>query len=217
MYESKRFSFRSQVKYCLELGISADSASTLFIFIGLASSFSRVVTGRMCDISWINTIFVYQFGNLLVGLITICLLLIKDYKGMVVFAIVYGVGDGIFITTMNSLLVFTVEEKRRASALGLGNFLLSLGIAGGPPLAGENIFLIQDILLFKSVSGRIPPLSRVRGPFLKRPGTFRARRKIGKSKPVRALNSSTVTSLQTSQFCYLTIIVSFSILLKLLF
>ena len=60
---------------------------------------------------------------------------------MVVFAIVYGVGDGIFITTMNSLLMFTVDEKRRASALGLGNFLLSLGIAGGPPLAGENIFL----------------------------------------------------------------------------
>ncbi|CAH3147928.1 unnamed protein product, partial [Porites lobata] len=129
------------VKYCLEVGISADSASTLFIFIGLSSSFSRVVTGRMCDISWINTIFVYQFGNLLVGLITICLLLIKDYTGMVVFAIVYGVGDGIFITTMNSLLMFTVDEKRRASALGLGNFLLSLGIAGGPPLAGENIFL----------------------------------------------------------------------------
>ena len=151
MYKSKLFSFLLQVKYCLEVGISADSASTLFIFIGLASSFSRVVTGRMCDISWINTIFVYQFGNLLVGLITICLLLIKDYTGMVIFAIVYGVGDGIFITTMNSLLVFTVEEKRRASALGLGNFLLSLGIAGGPPLAGENIFLIQDILLFKSV------------------------------------------------------------------
>ena len=135
------FSCLLQVKYCLEVGISADSASTLFIFIGLASSFSRVVTGRMCDISWINTIFVYQFGNLLVGLITICLLLIRDYTGMVIFAIVYGVGDGIFITTMNSLLVFTVEEKRRASALGLGNFLLSLGIAGGPPLAGENIFL----------------------------------------------------------------------------
>ena len=183
MYESKRFSFRSQVKYCLELGISADSASTLFIFIGLASSFSRVVTGRMCDISWINTIFVYQFGNLLVGLITICLLLIRDYTGMVVFAIVYGVGDGIFITTMNSLLVFTVEEKRRASALGLGNFLLSLGIAGGPPLAGENIFLIQDILLFKSVSGRIPPLSRVRARFSKGPELFGPEGKLESQNP----------------------------------
>ena len=133
------------------MGISADSSSTLFIFIGLASSFSRVVTGRMCDISWINTIFVYQFGNLLAGLITICLLLIKDYTGMVIFAILYGIGDGIFITTMNSLLMFTVDEKQRASALGLGNFSLSLGIAGGPPLAGENIFLKISSILYKTL------------------------------------------------------------------
>ena len=184
MYKSKLFSFYLQVKYCLEVGISADSASTLFIFIGLASSFSRIVTGRMCDIYWINTIFVYQFGNLLVGLITICLLLIRDYTGMVIFAIVYGVGDGIFITTMNSLLMFMVDEKRRASALGLGNFLLSLGIAGGPPLAGENIFLIQDILYLNLCfrSGRIPPLSRVRGPFLKRPGNFSGLKKNWKVK-----------------------------------
>ena len=161
MYKSKLFSFLLQVKYCLEVGISADLASTLFIFIGLASSFSRVVTGRMCDISWINTIFVYQFGNLLVGLITICLLLIKDYTGMVVFAIVYGVGDGIFITTMNSLLMFTVDEKRRASALGLGNFLLSLGIAGGPPLAGENIIFYNGLFTWRVEGGGGPQVGEV--------------------------------------------------------
>ncbi|XP_078351060.1 monocarboxylate transporter 10-like isoform X2 [Oculina patagonica] len=124
------------VKHCLEIGISADSASKLFIFLGLASSVSRVMTGRLCDIPWINTIFVYQFGNLLVAFMTIALPLLKDYTGILAFAVVYGVGDGIFITTMNSLLMFTVDEKRRAAALGLGSCLLSLGIAGGPPLAG---------------------------------------------------------------------------------
>jgi len=124
------------VKYCLELGISADSASKLFIFIGLASSVARIVVGRLCDISWVNTIYVYQFGDLLVGFMTIALPLIKGYTGILVFAVVYGVGDGIFITTMNSLLMFTVDEKRRAAALGLGSCLLSLGIAGGAPLAG---------------------------------------------------------------------------------
>ena len=57
---------------------------------------------------------------------------------MLLFALVYGVGDGIFITTMNSMLVFTVDEKRREAALGLGCCLLSLGIAAGPPLAGKH-------------------------------------------------------------------------------
>ena len=69
---------------------------------------------------------------------TIALPLLKGYTGIFVFAVVYGVGDGIFITTMNSLLMFTVDEKRRAAALGLGSSLLSLGIAGGPPLAGKD-------------------------------------------------------------------------------
>ena len=71
---------------------------------------------------------------------TIALPLIKGYTGILVFAVVYGVGDGIFITTMNSLLMFTVDEKRRAAALGLGSCLLSLGIAGGAPLAGKRLF-----------------------------------------------------------------------------
>ena len=78
---------------------------------------------------------------------TIALPLIKSYTGILAFAVVYGVGDGIFITTMNSLLMFTVDEKRRAAALGLGSSLLSLGIAGGPPLAGEHaqyVFCIVD-------------------------------------------------------------------------
>ena len=127
-----------QVKHCLEIGISADSASRLFIFIGLASSLARVVAGRLCDTSRVNAIYVNQFGDLLVGTATIVLPLIKSYTGILLFAVVYGVGDGIFTTTMNSLLLFTVDEKRRAAALGLGSNILSLGIAGGPPLAGKN-------------------------------------------------------------------------------
>lgn len=124
------------IKYCLELGISADSASRLFIFLGLSSCVARVAAGRLCDVQWINTIFIYQFGTLLVGLVTVVLPVIQSYKGIAIFAGIYGLGDGIFITTMNSLLMFTVDERRRAAALGLGNTLLSVGVAAGPPLAG---------------------------------------------------------------------------------
>ena len=43
-----------------------------------------------------------------------------------------------------SLLMFTVDEKQRAAALGLGSSLLSLGIAGGPPLAGRHQSINQS-------------------------------------------------------------------------
>ncbi|KAJ7377373.1 hypothetical protein OS493_029733 [Desmophyllum pertusum] len=125
------------VKYCLDLGISADSASRLFIFLGLSSSVARIVSGRLCDVTWVNPILIYQFGDLLVGFATVVLPVIRSYTGILAFAVIYGFGDGIFITTMNTLLMFTVDEKGRAAALGLGSSLLSIGIAVGPPMAGE--------------------------------------------------------------------------------
>ncbi len=97
---------------------------------------ARITTGRLCDVKWINTIFIYQFGDLLSGFATIVLPVIQSYGGLIAFAVIYGFGDGIFITTMNSLVMFTVDEKRRAAAMGLGNCLMSIGAAIGAPLAG---------------------------------------------------------------------------------
>ena len=72
---------------------------------------------------------------------TVALPFMKSYAGILVFSVFYGVGDGVFVTTMNSLLMFTLDEKDRAAAVGLGSSLLSIGIAGGPPLAGKHLLL----------------------------------------------------------------------------
>ena len=95
------------------------------------------MVGRLCDIPCVNAVYVHQFGDLLVAFMTLALPLLRSYMGIFAFTVVYGIGDGIFVTTMNSLLLFTVDEKRRAAALGLGSCLLALGVAGGPPLAGK--------------------------------------------------------------------------------
>ena len=131
--------FSTQVNYCLELDISADSASRFFIPFGLLSSVARVVTGRICDVIWVNTTYIYQFGALLDGFAIVVLPVIRNYTGIQVFAVIYGIADGVLISTMNSLLMFSVDEKRRAAALGLGNSLLSLAIASGPPFAGLSV------------------------------------------------------------------------------
>ena len=95
------------------------------------------MVGRLCDVPCVNAVYVHQFGDLLVAFMTLALPLLKGYTGIFAFTVVYGIGDGIFVTTRNSLLLFTVDEKRRSAALGLGSFLLALGVAGGPPLAGK--------------------------------------------------------------------------------
>ena len=103
------------------------------------------MVGRLCDIPCVNAIYVHQFGDLLVAFMTLALPLLRSYTGILTFAIVYGIGDGIFVTTMNSLLLFTVDEKRRAAALALGSCLLALSIAGGPPLAGKFVVCIFSV------------------------------------------------------------------------
>ena len=98
---------------------------------------ARLATGRICDVTWVNTFYVYQFGAMLDGFAIVVLPVIRSYTAFQVFAVIYGIGDGIFITTMNLLLMFSVDEERRAAGLGLGNILLSLGIICGSPFAGE--------------------------------------------------------------------------------
>lgn len=124
------------VNYCIELGISADSASRFFIPFGLSSSVSRAVTGRICDVTWVNTTYIYQFGALLDGFALVVLPVVRNYTGIQVFAVIYGIADGVLISTMNSLLMFSVDEKRRAAGFGLGNTLISLVLASGSPFAG---------------------------------------------------------------------------------
>ncbi|KAJ7330727.1 hypothetical protein OS493_021656 [Desmophyllum pertusum] len=46
------------VKYCEDLGITAQKASRLFIFIGLASCFARLMTGRLCDDKRVNPVYI---------------------------------------------------------------------------------------------------------------------------------------------------------------
>ena len=60
----------------------------------------------------------------------------STYVPFVVISVFYGIGDGIGLTVHNLLLLTTVEPKRRASAFGLANMLISVSITTGAPLAG---------------------------------------------------------------------------------
>ena len=49
-----------QVRYCEEIGISADAASRLYIYAGISSTVGRVLVGRLCDLPWANALYVSQ-------------------------------------------------------------------------------------------------------------------------------------------------------------
>ena len=96
----------------------------------------RIASGRLCDIKWINPIYVYQIGLFTIAVAVISFGVISAYLPLCVVSVFYGIGDGICLSLTNLLLLTAVEPERRASAFGLGNMFISISTTVGAPLAG---------------------------------------------------------------------------------
>ena len=129
--------FRFQVKYSEEQGMSFGRASRLLMFIGLASCISRLVAGVLCNLKSIDPRLLFQVGGFVSAVSVFLFTLECSYSLLVLFSLLYGLGQGIIVTTSNLTFLTCVDNKRRASAFGLANCLSSLAILSSPPLAGK--------------------------------------------------------------------------------
>ena len=134
-----------EVKYCEDIGISAQKASQLFIFIGLASSVARLMTGRLCNNKRVNPVYVYQSCMVTASLAAFMLPFTTKYWSLIVFSVIYGMSDGVFITSQCFILLTVVDSKRTTAAFCIYNVLSSFPSAAGGPVAGEWIHPISII------------------------------------------------------------------------
>ena len=119
---------------------------------GIASGVTRVVTGRLCDLNRVNPVYVFQSGMALAGFSVLLFGMPSTYVPLAIISVFYGTGDGVCSSVSNLLLLTTVEPKRRASAFGMANLLISVSIATGAPLAGWSIFCFAFIRLVSYIS-----------------------------------------------------------------
>ncbi|XP_068682739.1 monocarboxylate transporter 8-like [Montipora foliosa] len=124
------------VEFSEEIDITAQEASRLFIFIGLASSIARVITGRLCNEKSVNPVYIYQLSMLTACIATFLLPFSTKYWHLIVFSTAYGLSDGIFITTQCYILLSCVDVKRRTASFAINNVLYSFSAAAGGPIAG---------------------------------------------------------------------------------
>jgi len=73
--------------------ISAQKASQLFIVIGLLSSFSRLLTGRLYNYKRVNPVYIFQLCMVIVGLAKFLLSLTTEYGNVIAFSVIYGLSD----------------------------------------------------------------------------------------------------------------------------
>ncbi|XP_031569302.1 monocarboxylate transporter 10-like [Actinia tenebrosa] len=124
------------IKYSEEVGISPTKSSTLLVFVGIATIVSRLVSGRLCDVSFIKPRYVHQLGIILSGISTILLTFAVNYTHLIIFSVFFGIADGAFRVTTNILFMNTVDIPRKPSAFGQANMITSFSNAAGPAIAG---------------------------------------------------------------------------------
>ena len=99
----------------------------------------RVLVGRLCDLPWVNALYVSQAVEFVGGTATILMTLSQKYAVIATYFIVFNFCNGAFISSLNIVLVTRVPEDQRASAIAWQFLLASPFLAGGPPLAGKSL------------------------------------------------------------------------------
>lgn len=129
--------FLLQVMFSEDIDVTAVEASRLFIFIGFASSVGRLVTGRLCNETTVNPVYIFQISMLMACLATFLLAFSSKYWHLIVFSAAYGFSDGIFVTSQCYILLSCVDVKRRTASFAINNMFYSFAAAAGGPIAGE--------------------------------------------------------------------------------
>jgi len=123
-------------KFSEDLGVSADAASRLFMYIGITTFIGRLLSGFLGDMQRVNPVYVYMFGILLDSLDITFLTQATTYGHLIAFSFFYGLADGVIFGTFYISILYSVETSTRASAFGLSALCYGTTIATGPALAG---------------------------------------------------------------------------------
>ena len=128
--------FLIQARYCQERGLDANQPFVMYLFNGVASAVSRVLTGYVCDTTRIQPRWIFQISLFLAGLIAVLVTLFHSYYELLVCFIFFGMMDGAATSSVCILALFTVSPEERAQGFGFFQFCVGLSLASGPPFGG---------------------------------------------------------------------------------
>ena len=81
----------------------------------------------------------HQAAELVLGTSVLVVIMATSYVHVIVFIVLYGFCDGVFITTLSVLVMTSVVPSKVPAALGW-QLQISSFLASGPPVAGRSIY-----------------------------------------------------------------------------
>ena len=91
----------------------------------------------LCHFKRVEALVVLQVSASLLGITHFLLTVLTTYQLLVMFSVLFGLLDGLFMTSMNIVAcsIFKCPEKS-SSAFGMFMMCFSVPFAVGPPIAG---------------------------------------------------------------------------------
>ncbi|XP_023236617.1 monocarboxylate transporter 10-like [Centruroides sculpturatus] len=133
------------------------NGSILVMCIGLTSGLGRIIVGKVADHPRINRICLQQISFLCIGVLTMLLVIAKDFIILVVMCLFFGLCDGCFISLLGPIAFDLVGHKAASQAIGSLLGFVSVPLTIGPPVAG----LLYDKLgnyTIAFIAAGIPPI-----------------------------------------------------------
>ncbi|XP_073246825.1 monocarboxylate transporter 10-like [Porites lutea] len=117
------------------LGVPGYESALLIGYLSIASTVSRVLFGLVLNHPRINRFYVLQLCFLMMSVTCTLCPLARDYTGLILYAVGFGIFDGCFVLLIAITTSDVVGPNRLPQALGTLYGVISLPMIFGPPLA----------------------------------------------------------------------------------
>ncbi|CAN9515994.1 unnamed protein product [Ophioblennius macclurei] len=132
--------------YAKDMGVDEYSAAFLLSIFALVDMFIRPVTGFLGNTKWVRPRIQYFF-SFAVSYNGVCHLLCPlatGYKGLVVYAVFFGLAFGMLSALLFEVLMDLVGAQRFSTAVGLVTIIECAPVLLGPPLSGALVDIFGD-------------------------------------------------------------------------
>uniref|UniRef100_A0AAQ4QMG7 Solute carrier family 16 member 3 n=1 Tax=Gasterosteus aculeatus aculeatus TaxID=481459 RepID=A0AAQ4QMG7_GASAC len=127
------------VSYAKGLGYEDTKSALLLTILGFVDMFARPASGLIAGLKWVRprTVYLFSFAMLFNGITDLVGSQAKDYTGLVVFCIFFGMSYGMVGALQFEVLMTIVGTEKFSSAIGLVLLMEAFAVLLGPPGAGR--------------------------------------------------------------------------------
>ena len=117
-------------------GVTRSQAAIIISSTGICSTLGRLVSGWLCDRSWLHPLSLASLCILTVCLPLFCLLTCHSFISFMICASLFGLLTGGWVAAMSPIFIRTLGPDLLNSAFGLLTAVRGVASLVGPPMAG---------------------------------------------------------------------------------